>query len=189
MALAVAPRRLWGWLNDAKTRKWMSILTLAAAWLVLLLVLVWTGMAVTQPSSARCSNAPARVTSIPQLTEVVICVAGFVLGRLTARPKIRRRRELMDSTVEREGLPLPRADVKRARAGVWAQASLTAALLLITFLLAFETLTLALSVWPITYYTRCANEAAPLRTVAGAFAFCFLAGRWLWLPETPKDET
>ena len=66
---------------------------------------------------------------------------------------------------------------------------MTAAVLLIMFLLAFETLTLGLSVWPITYYTRCVNEAARLRALAGAFAFCFLAGRWLWLPEPPKDET
>ncbi len=189
MALATTPRQFWGWLNDTGTRKWVSILTLAAASWVLLLVLVWTIWALVQPSAARCSNAPSRVTSIPQLTEVVICAAGFVLGRLTARPKIRAREELRDPTVEPGILPLAVLPERRARAAVWAQATLTAALFIITFLLAFETLTLARSVWPITYYMRCANEAAPWRALAAAFAFCFLAGRWLWLPESPRDQT
>ncbi len=187
MALGLTSRQPWNWLNDPATRKWTSITTLVGAAVILLLVLVWTWTGAVHPSAAKCSNAPARVTKIPQLVDVLVCVAAFVLGRVTARPRIHRRGQLKDWTID--GPNAHQLHESRARAAVWTQAALTSALFLFTFLFAFEAITLANSVWPITYYLRCANEAAPWRTLMAAFAFCFLAGRWLWLPRTPEEET
>ena len=187
MALNLAPRQVWAWLNDPATRKWTSITTLAAAAVILSFVLVWTWTGAVHPSAAKCSNAPARVTKIPQLIDILACIVAFLLGRITARPKIQSRRQLRDWTTG--GANAHQLGQSRARAAVVTQAGLTSALFLFTFLFAFEAITLANNVWPITYYLRCANEAAPWRTLTAAFAFCFLAGRWLWLPRTPEEET
>lgn len=186
MALAAAPQRALDVLNHEGVRRWTSIVTLGLAALALVYVGVTVVSGVLQPSAARCGNPPARVTSIPQLIEVLLCAASFVLGRLTARPKVRTREELRRRM--RRGDLDDQAPEDRVRTAIWLQGGLTAALLLITLLLAFETVTLALTVWPITFYLRCAAEAAPWRTVIAASAFCFLAGRWLWLPEPPEEE-
>lgn len=78
-------------------------------------------------------------------------------------------------------------DATRPRVGLLMNVALTLALLFVAFLIALEAIALAKSVWPITYYLRCANEAASWQTLFAAFGVCFLAGRWLWLPTTPED--
>ena len=166
-------------LNDPTFRKWLSIVTLCAAGLVLVVVLIWTANAALSPKAAGCHNAPLRVTRAPQLAGVLICVVGFVFGRITARPKIGRRADLKSGTSEKD-------DASRVRAAVVTQSALTAALFFIACLIAFEAVTLRSDVWPITFYMRCASEAATWQTLVAAFAFCFLAGRWLWLPTTPE---
>jgi len=169
-------------LNDPGFRKWLSIISLLAAAAMLVLVLFWIVAATLNPSAAACHNAPLRVTRVPQLMAVLICVAGFVLGRFTARPKVKLRSELkapVASGTDPAG---------RLRLAVIMQAGLTGALLFIAFLIAFEAITLTSDVWPITYYMRCASEATSWQALTAAFAFCFLTGRWMWLPATPEDN-
>lgn len=161
-------------------RKWLSIVTLTAAGGMLLLVLYWIVSAAISPAAAGCHNAPLRVTRFPQVGGVLICSAGFILGRVTARPKIDARSDLKSWTDSAED------EVGEARASLLTQSALTVALFFIACLIAFEAVTLANSVWPITYYLRCASEAATWQTLVAGFAFCFLAGRWLWLPMTPE---
>lgn len=49
--------------------------------------------------------------------------------------------------------------------------------------LAYETFALATSsVWPITFYVRCANVVAPWWTLVGLAAVSGLLGHWLWQP-------
>lgn len=159
----------------------ISVAFLALAIAILALVVVWTVTAAIAPGAVGCHNAPLRVTRVPQLAGVLICVAGFVIGRITARPKIESRSELRswvgDHSNERE----------HGRASIFVQACMVAALLFIACLIAFEATTLGHHVWPITYYMRCASEAASWQALAAAFAFCLLTGRWMWLPATPKD--
>ena len=120
-------------------------------------------------------------TRVPQRVAILVCVLGFVLGRITARPKVVARNQLQSGVADRQDVEA------RGQASVLVQAALTGALLLITCLLAFEAVTVASHIWPITYYLRCANEAATYPALAAAFAFWLLAGRWLWLPTTPRD--
>lgn len=101
MALNLAPRQGWAWLNDPATRKWTSITTVVAAAVTLSFVLVWTWTEAVHPSAAKCSNAPARVNKIPQLIDILACIVAFILGRITARPKIQSRRQLKDWTTGR----------------------------------------------------------------------------------------
>ena len=49
--------------------------------------------------------------------------------------------------------------------------------------LAYETFALATgSVWPITFYVRCANVVAPWWTLVGLASVSGLLGHWLWQP-------
>jgi hypothetical protein len=49
--------------------------------------------------------------------------------------------------------------------------------------LAYETFALATSsVWPITFYVRCADVVAPWWTLLGLAAVSGLLGHWLWQP-------
>jgi len=159
----------------------LSIAFLGLAIGILLLVLIWTVTAAADPAAAGCHNAPLRMTRVPQLLGILICIAGFVLGRVTARPKIDSRSQVRSWVRDRNSTR------EHARAAVFVQACLAAALLFIACLIAFEAVTLNRGVWPITYYMRCASEAATWQTLAAAFAFCLLTGRWMWLPSTPKD--
>jgi uncharacterized membrane protein len=169
---------------DPTFRKWLSTVFLVLAGLVLLLVFAFTWSAALSPSPAGCHNAPLRVTRFPQWVGIAVCIAGFVLGRVTARPRIVSRRELR-SPVEDGQKHTPE---QRENFALLVQGSLTAALLFIGFLIAFEAVTLGSGVWPITYFMRCASEAGSWQALLAAGAFCVLAGRWLWLPAVPKDE-
>ena len=174
--------RLTAVINNPPLRAALSTGFLVIAAVILLAVFVFTWIAAANPSAAGCHNAPLRITRDPQWVGIFVCIAGFVVGRLTARPKITSRHQLRSPV---EG---PEHKIEaRARFAVLIQASLTGALFFIAFLLSFEAVTLNGGVWPITYYLRCANEAATWQTLAAAFAFCLLAGRWLWLPTTPED--
>lgn len=159
----------------------LSITFLGLALVILAFVVVWTLTAAFNPSAAGCHNAPLRITRAPQLFGILVCVAGFVVGRVTARPKIDSRSQV------RSWVDAGQRVEDHARAGVFVQACLVLALFFIASLIAFEATTLNAGVWPITYYMRCASEAATWQTLAAAFAFCLLTGRWMWLPATPKD--
>lgn len=138
MALNLAPRQVWAWLNDPATRKWTSITTVVAAAVTLSFVLVWTWTEAVHPSAAKCSNAPARVNKIPQLVDILACIVAFILGRITARPKIQSRRQLKDWTTGRANTH--QLGQSLARAAVVTPAALTSVLFIFTFLFAFETI-------------------------------------------------
>jgi hypothetical protein len=159
----------------------LSIAFLGLAIGILALVMVWTLTAAVNPAAAGCHNAPLRVTRAPQVLGILVCIGGFVLGRITARPKVDSRDKVRSWVRDRHDT------TGHARAAVFVQACLVAALLFIACLIAFEAVTLNRGVWPITYYMRCASEAATWQTLAAAFAFSLLTGRWMWLPTTPKD--
>jgi hypothetical protein len=170
------------WLADARRltpRDWLSIALLLAAALMLVLALVWIWQAAAQPSASGCHNAPHKIIRDPQLVGIAVSIAGLVVGRLIARPAISSRKELNDRLVQ------PHEQHRHTRYVLLTQLGLTVGLLFIAFLVSFESLTLWRGVWPITYYTRCAAEAATWQTYAGAFFLCFLVGRWMWLPKTP----
>ena len=177
-------RRALGPLLSLEARRRLSIVTLIGACAIFAVMVGWATVAAAYPAAVRCTNPPTRTTSIPQEIEALFCVIALVLGRVTARPKIQVRSDLRDAAAERSGIA---ADRSRARAALWAQAGLMGALLLITWLFAYEATALHLVVWPITYDLRCANQAVPVPTIGIALAFCFLAGRWLWLPQPPKE--
>lgn len=180
----VPVRQALGSLFSLDTRRRLSVVTLVGACAIFVVMVGWAAVAAAFPAAVRCTNPPTRTTSIPQEIEALCCVIALLLGRLTARPKIELRSELRDAAAERSGIA---ADRSRARAALWAQAGLMGALLLITWLFAYEATTLYKLVWPITYDLRCANQAVPVPTIGIALAFCFLAGRWLWLPQPPKE--
>jgi len=159
---------------------WLSIVLLSAAVLCLGIALYWIWTAAGQPSASGCHNPPHKVIRESQYVGIAISIAGLVAGRVIARPVITLRSEL------NARLALPHEHQRHMRYALLTQAVLTGALLFISFLVAFESLTLWRGVWPITYYTRCAAEAATWQTYIGAFVLCFLIGRWLWLPKTPK---
>jgi hypothetical protein len=169
---------------DPTFRSWLSTAFLVLAALMLGAVFVFTWSAALNPSAAGCHNAPFRVTRFPQWVGIAVCVGGFVLGRVTARPRIVSRKELHSPVAD--GRPHPAE--QHENFALLIQASLTAALLFIGFLIAFEAVTLGSGVWPITYFMRCASESASWQTLVAAGAFCILAGRWLWLPAIPRDE-
>ena len=177
-------RQALGSLVGPDIRRWLSIVTLVGAGAVFIAMVGWATVAAIFPAAVSCTNPPSRTTSIPQWIEALSCVIALVLGRVTARPKIQFRSELRDASVDRTGVE---ADRSRARAALWAQAGLMGALFLITWLFAYEAATLQRLVWPITYDLRCANQAVPVPTLGVALAFCFLAGRWLWLPQPVKE--
>jgi hypothetical protein len=171
------------WLADAKRltgMDWVSTALLAAAILILALALGSTWSAAAHPTASGCHNAPLKVIRYPQLTGIAVCIGGLVIGRLITRPVISSRKELNDRLA-------PHHEPHRhGQYALLTQAALTAALFFITFLVTFESLTLWRSVWPVTYYVRCAAEAATWQTYTAAFFLCLLVGRWLWLPKTPK---
>lgn len=187
-------RQALGFVASPNARRRLSIATLIGTCAVFVVMVGWATVAAMFPAAVNCSNPPARTTSIPQEIEALSCAIALVLGRITARPKIQFRSELRDAAVvrsETSDAAVERTDVDadriRARAALWAQAGLTGALFLITLLFAYEAATLQRLVWPITYDLRCANQAVPVPTLGIAVAFCFLAGRWLWLPQPPKE--
>lgn len=125
-----------------------------------------------------CSNPPALNASPPQLVVIGICVVAFVLGHLAARLQ----------PVDPQHLAAPAAAAsepeQRRRAGqaLLIQALVLLFLLEVVALLLFEVVALSSGRWPITYYVRCAYNAAGWPTTLAAAAITFLFGRWLWLP-------
>jgi hypothetical protein len=171
------------WFDDARKLNkmdWFSISFLVGALVVLALALVWIWTAAAHPSATGCHNPPPKMIRYPQWVGILISLAGVFLGRLTARAVYTSRREL-NNRILFLGKQRP-----HARYALLTQAGLVGALLFITFLVAYVSVTLNAGVWPITYFMRCAAEAATWQTYIAAFFFCLLVGRWLWLPATPR---
>jgi hypothetical protein len=72
------------------------------------------------------------------------------------------------------------------------QLALTGLLLASVVALAYETFAVAgpqtPERWPITFYARCANDAAPWWTLAGAVTLSILVGQWLAYQPRPRPR-
>jgi hypothetical protein len=132
-------------------------------------------------SGPPCSNPPALAADPPQLVVVLFCVVAFAAGHLTARWQHVDPRHLAptpaDDKEEDEA-----EQRRRVRQMLLIQALLLVFLLEILALLVFEVVTLSSNQWPITFYVRCAYNAAGWPTTLAAASITFLLGRWLWLP-------
>ena len=131
-----------------------------------------------------CSNPPQRSATPPQWEVVLVCLAAFVAGHLTAQwqaiDPAHTLRHKRDKTNESEH-PRPEQDPRKNEA-LLIQGLLLVFLIEVFGLLTIEMLTLANNVWPITYYVRCAYNAAGTQSMLAAAAILFLVGRWFWLP-------
>lgn len=160
----------------------LAVVALAGAGGLLVLGLVLAGSYALTHAGPPCTNPPQRESNPAQWVVVGICLVAFVTGHMTARwqrvDPSRTRRHL-------EPTDPPDKD-PRKREALIVQALLLAFLLEIVGLLIIEVTTLSNGVWPITYYVRCAYDAAGWPSTATAAAILFLAGRWFWLP--PRKE-
>ena len=157
--------------------RWVALLLLFAAGVVL----VWTlGSAFTYTlghPGPPCSNPPQRQADPPQVVVVLFCLVGFVVGHLSSRWQVVEGKHP-------RGVPAGARETesREIRQLLIVQALLLVFLLEVAALLVIEALTLSRGVWPITFYIRCAYNAAGWPTTAAATAITFLVGRWFWLP-------
>jgi hypothetical protein len=160
---------------------WKISLTMLLGIAILLLALsIWVGSGAAQHmNGSPCDNPPSRVSpKFPYPLPIVVLVCGAaLLGRLAGylRAPATRPRGSAGTATSAAGWRL-------ALAQFWVAFFL----LVCAALLAFETFTLAVGIWPITFYVRCANDYLPLPTIAGACLTAFLLGHWLWFPS--RDE-
>jgi sterol desaturase/sphingolipid hydroxylase (fatty acid hydroxylase superfamily) len=139
--------------------------------------LVWVTVAGIALRAAPCPHdPPLRIGQVKEpLLIVAGCLAFFLLGHGLARL---------------QGFDFPAARSRRSRRRarvIFVQSVLTAFLLLVAGLLAFETYALAVGIWPITYYVRCSDEIAAWAAVPAAAVASFLLGRWLWYPYRHRE--
>jgi hypothetical protein len=150
--------------------------------LVLLVFSILISAAAAQHvNGSPCGDPPQRISpSFPYpLVIVILCCGSALLGRLAGY-----LREPVTNK-PRVGEAPPSQD--RWRAGL-AQFWVSIFLLVCVACLAFETFSLAVGIWPITYYVRCANDYLPLPTIGGACITAFLLGHWLWFPAREGEE-
>jgi hypothetical protein len=130
-----------------------------------------------------CANPPSVQASPPQLVVVAFCVAGFVLGHLTARWQHVEPRHLVPPALPAAVGPGFQALLRRrGRQLLLVQALLLVFLLEVAGLLLYELVALSSNRWPVTFYVWCAYDAAGWPTTLAASSICFLLGRWLWPP-------
>ncbi|HXN90808.1 MAG TPA: hypothetical protein VN906_04920 [Candidatus Sulfotelmatobacter sp.] len=178
--------------------------------LVAIGILVWgliSALAFTSTQTGiPCPDPPQRVSTPPQLVVVLMCVVAFVLGHMTARlqpidPKMlyvpegqaraKAKKVGADAgTEDATAVAVFDKDPDKERKDLYhrrnealiVQALLLLFLLEVAGLLTIEAVTLQRGVWPITYYVRCAYDAAGNQSMLAAAAILFLVGRWFWLP-------
>jgi hypothetical protein len=161
----------------------VSLVVLGAAAVVLVIGLGLSVTYLVTHSSPPCSNPPQRNSNPPQLAVVGLCLLAFVIGHATARwqaidpSHLHRHRS--------ENRPAPERDTRKKTALI-VQGLLLLFLVEIFGLLVIEMSTLSRGVWPITYYVRCAYDAAGWPATYTAMAILFLVGRWFWLPRGGK---
>jgi hypothetical protein len=160
-----------------------AVLMLAVAGGVLVWAAAMAGTYTLTHSGAPCPNPPSRNSDPAQLVVVTIGLACFLLGHATARW------QKVDTEAVRRGIAgsgRPAQD-RRKRQALIVQALLLLFLLEVAALLTIEITTLSKGVWPITYYVRCAYDAAGWPSTAVAATILFLVGRWFWLPGRTSD--
>lgn len=116
---------------------------------------------------------PERQGQLPTWLFVFTAIAAFALGHLTGSDRVGGGR--------RAGKALGEGQWKNATAAAAVNAGVAVFLFVITILMVVEAWTLAHNVWPITYYTRCANVASAPISLVGSALYAFIVGRWLWV--------
>lgn len=160
----------------------IAVITLSAAGALLVVGLFLAGSYTLTNTGPPCPNPPQREANPAQWIVVSVCLVAFAAGHITARwqrvdPRNTRRHLVPSDPPDKD---------PRKREALIVQALLLAFLLEIVGLLIIEMTTLSNGVWPITYYVRCAYDAAGWPSTATAAAILFLVGRWFWLP--PRRE-
>jgi uncharacterized membrane protein len=186
--------------------RYLSMVLLLVAIGILVWGLVSALIFTSSHSGIPCTDPPQRVSTPAQLVVVFLCVIAFVLGHLTARlqpvdPKMlyvpegrgpaKAKQLPTDSGTEDAATAAVSAKdpvkekkdlAHRGNEALIIQGLLLLFLLEVGALLTIEAVTLQTGVWPITYYVRCAYDAAGYQSMLAAAAILFLVGRWFWLP-------
>jgi hypothetical protein len=158
---------------------WVSVGLLTVAFAIVVWDMVSAVYYIVSNPAPPCSNPPSRQSYPPQLVVVGVCIVTFLLGHLTARLQFIDAKHLARHQLKE--VEHPETDSRR-RDALIVQALLLVFLLEMIGLLIVEALTLSHNVWPITYYVRCAYNAAGVQSMWAAASILFLVGRWFWLP-------
>lgn len=116
---------------------------------------------------------PGRQGQLPTWVFVFTAIGAFALGHLTGTDRTGPKRKA--------GKALGEGQWRRPDAIIAVNAGVAVFMFVVTVLMAIEALTLAHHVWPITYYTRCANVASTPLSLLGSAIYAFIIGRWLWV--------
>jgi hypothetical protein len=125
-------------------------------------------------SAPLCNTGfPGRQGQLPTWVFVFTALVAFSLGHLTGTDRIRPNRK--------GGKALGDGEWNSPKAIIAVNAGVAVFMFVVTALMIVEALTLAHHVWPITYYTRCANVASTPLSLLGSAIYAFIIGRWLWV--------
>ena len=163
---------------------WVSVGFLIMAFAIVVWDMVSAVSYIVSNPAPPCSNPPSLQSYPPQLVVVGVCLVTFLLGHLTARLQFIDAKHLARHQVKE--VEHPERD-PRLREALIVQALLLVFLLEMIGLLIVEALTLSHNVWPITFYVRCAYNAAGVQSMWAAASILFLVGRWFWLPARRND--
>jgi hypothetical protein len=180
-------QRIGTWSAPPLVRKivWVVSLILVAVSIGVLVWGLYSALTYTLTHSGPpCSNPPQRSSTPPQWTVVLVCLGAYLVGHLTARlqfvdPSTTARHQRDPGRSIRK---FGRGEYARRNEALFIQLLLLIFLVEICALLVIEAATLSNNVWPITYYVRCAYDAAGTESMWTAAAILFLVGRWFWLP-------
>jgi hypothetical protein len=180
--------RILNWQFPERARgvvTWISVVLLLVAFALLVWGMVSAVSYTLSHTGPPCTNPPQREAYPPQLVVVGVCLLAFVLGHLSARwqyvdPKHAQRHQDLREADHPETDP-------RKRDALIIQTLLLVFLVEVIGLLIIEAVTLSQNVWPITYYVRCAYDAAGVQSMAAAASILFLVGRWFWLPDRGQN--
>jgi hypothetical protein len=116
---------------------------------------------------------PGRQGQFPTWVFVFTAIAAFALGHATGTDRAGPKRQA--------GKELGEGQWQSPNAVIAVNAGVAVFMFVVTVLMVIEALTLAHHVWPITYYTRCANVASTPLSLLGSTIYAFIVGRWLWV--------
>lgn len=141
---------------------------------VALIVIVVAAARIAAAPGPLCNiGFPERQGQYPTWLFVFIAIGAFALGHLTGGDRAPTKR--------RAGTALGEGQWKSARGVIAVNLGVAAFMFIVTILMIVEAWTLGHNVWPITYYTRCANVASTPLSLIGAAVYAFIVGRWLWV--------
>jgi len=164
----------------------LAYLTAVATVLVVLLYLTTQRiLGQSSPCGLSPSEEPAHPFLAFQFGTALLCFGCLVVGSLASFlgrfPRLLNIRGLpglvLGGTKE---LPLAR---------VLVQIGLFFLLLFGSGALIFESFAIYKEIWPVTFYVRCGNDAAPVYTALFAGGICLLLGNWLWHAAPPKGTS